>query len=330
MKRAVDIVFIAHGSKSFGAGHLSRCSKISNYIKAKTKNEVSMLFLGHYDSWGEKAAKENRLQYINLVSENNTKELEKHLFKLNPKIIINDNWVLNPPEYYLMLKKYSNYLIVIDDSLHAQHFCDVLINVDPNKYIPKPKRKDLIFFQGLKYLVLPYQTDTFHYDITGDILIFLGGTDYREIAVELAKNLADLMKDKKITVIDTPQKGLPKNVTLVEPFTYPITSLLKFHNIIITSGGTAMLESIYFKKPTFAFAAQPWEKVNIKYFEERSLVKCIGSYEYYPKYLAENFMKFLSSPLDFAFNKNLIDGMGVVRIGAVVLDKLSRVSHKNS
>ena len=93
-----------------------------------------MLFLGHYDSWGEKAAKENRLQYINLVSENNTKELEKHLSKLNPKIIINDNWILNPPEYYLMLKKYSNYLIVIDDSLHAQHFCDVLINVDPNKY----------------------------------------------------------------------------------------------------------------------------------------------------------------------------------------------------
>ena len=258
MKDNIDILFIAHGSKSFGIGHLSRCSKINNYIKTKTKNKVSTLFLGQYDSWWGKAIKENELQYKKLNSREDPRELEKHLSRLKPKIIINDTWVLNSPEYYLMLKRYSKFLIVIDDSLHAKDFADVQINVDPNKYIPRPKRKGLLFLQGLRYLLLPYQTDTFHYDITGDILIFLGGTDYRNMAVELSTILANSMKNKKITVIGNQQKGLPKNIKMIEPFTYPITSLLKFHNIIITSGGTAMLESIYFKKPTFAFAAQPW------------------------------------------------------------------------
>lgn len=322
MKKAVDILFIAHGSKSFGAGHLSRCGKINNYIKTKTKDKINTLFLGNYDDWGEKAAKENKLQYLKLASEQDIKGLEKNLSKLKPKAIINDNWVLNPPEYYTMLKKYSKLLIVIDDSLHAQNFADVLINVDPNKYIPRPKRKELVFLQGLRYLILPYQIDTFHYDITGDILIFFGGTDYRNLAVEFATIVANLMKDKKITVVGNSKKRVPPNIRVVEPFTYPVTSLLKFHNIIITSGATAMFESVYFKKPTFAFAAQPWEKINIKYLEERLLVKYLGSYEFYPKFLAENFINYLKSPLDFAFNKNLIDGKGVDRISTVILKQI--------
>lgn len=323
MEQRADILFIAHGSKNFGMGHLSRCSKIFQFLKNKTKDKVKIIFLGHVDSYGNKFVKENKISLIELSSLDNLKELERDVKKIRPKVIINDNQVLNSIEYYKFLKKNCKLLIVIDDSLNAQYVTDILVNVDPSRYIKRPKRKNLIFLQGPKYLLLPYEVDAFHYEITGDILIFFGGTDYRDRALELAVLVANEMKDKKITVIAKPKEGVPSNIRIVEPFTYPVTSLLKFHNIIITSGGTAMLESIYFKKPTFVFAAQPWERENIRYFEERSLVKFLGTYEYYSKFLLENFLNYLKSPLNFAFNKNLIDGKGIARIGAIILKMIN-------
>ena len=124
----MKIGFFFNFEKSIGGGHFWRCL---NIVKKFKKSKMKYYFFSNItDRYFLNLLKRDNINYIKISGKNNKKVLRKLKKKIKFYKILNfvsDSYKVN---YFFEkeLKKVVRKLIVIDDYVHRNHFCDLLIN----------------------------------------------------------------------------------------------------------------------------------------------------------------------------------------------------------
>ena len=306
----------ADNGKNAGTGHFTRILKIQKYFQSRKKI----------------------YNYIILHKQlNKSKEIFKN-FK--NKIIFKKNF-----ESKLKFVNTNDFLIVdtpygIDHSL--KNFCEkknlkkVLLIDDINK----PKMKNCIIFNGIKYFKKKlinkrniFQGEKYilldkQYSIKlkkkpkFQVLISSGGTDNKNILFKICKFIIKNFNLKILVILGSQiKKGNPiltfkhKNVFLINK----PNSLYKYFNnckISIVTGGITMFESLATKKPTLVYESFSHQKFSISYCIKKKFVDKIGeNKKLFKKKLYKLIKVYLKTD---KLKNNDIDGKGFGRLQLIL------------
>ena len=323
----MNILFITNYAKNYGGGHFTRCNKLAKKLK---KNNTIFFLIDDKDKNISNILVKNSKFIINKNIFKKEKRLIKIIQSLKNPIVIIDSYLSTfnlEKKIYPFCKK----LVVIDD-LKKKHFCDIYINPNLINFKFAKKIKAKIKLLGTKYSFLDINSNIKvkrkKLSNIRNILIFFGATDSRNFSIKIYKAI----QDKKISFLNFKMikgykndklKNIIKNNKLPNlkflNFSKNFLKNLKNTDIFISSGGSSVWESIFFKKKTLIFNHSKKQFENSENLERKGLVK-----QFKKRLSSKNIYNFLISESELKnknifIQKNLLDTKGIERIQKIIL-----------
>ena len=268
-----------------GLGHFSRCLRLAEYLR---KNKVKSIFFCNYSSkkfLSKKKYKNIRITYLN-VSPFSEKEINFFFKKRNSKkkiLFFIDS--KKPINRYVKRINDNFFTICFDDEKYRNLPCNILINnniyADRQKYKTNKLTNYLI---GPKYNLVENNINKkkITYKIKNIILTF-GGEDPRNSTLFFLKNLKQILKKYKITIIIGPVNKHLKSIksflsmnkithqVIVNPekiFKYFIKA-----DLAISAGGVTCYELLKLGIPTIGVSLNIGQR---KILNNLKRLKCIN------------------------------------------------------
>ncbi len=227
----------------------------------------------------------------------------------------------------------SNKIISLEDRDLFIKYNDVIINSKIDLLNKKSKKKNV--FSGIKYTILRFKKKIRYKKLPAKkkykILICSGGADYKKLLFKVASILLKFKNIETTCVVGPSVKKKDQIFNLSKKYsklklvtkTYKLEKNFKKNDIIITSGGTMMIESIFFSKPTYVVETFKHQKSIVKFFRKKKLIHFLGTIEEINNKKIENFVNNLNSK-NKEINRmtrkgyNVIDGKGSIRVYKII------------
>ena len=282
-------------SYKIGGGHFWRCFNLAKSIK---KKNLQFFFISNYlkDNF-IKILKNENFNYVNISNLNHTNSLTAKVNLIGLDILITDYYKLKNIQKKT-LKKYVNYLAVIDDFTYKIHSSDLFINnnflnLQSIKKIKKLNPKSRLLL-GPKYSILDksfFKIRNKKSKINNKISIFcfFGSSDPSN---ETMKCLNVLSGYKNLNVNVLIGK-LNKNYIKVKQkfkssrnfkFFYNIPnkkiySIMNNSHISIGSGGINMLERLFLGIPSIVICTAENQKNSIENLVKKKFIIFLGNFK---------------------------------------------------
>ena len=227
----------------------------------------------------------------------------------------------------------DNKIISLEDRSFSTRYNDVIINSKIDLLNKKNNKKNI--FSDIKYTILRFKNKIRYKKLLPKkkykILICSGGADYKKLLFKLASILLKFKNIKTTCVVGPSVKKNDQIFILSKKYsklnlitkTHKLEKNFKENDIIITSGGTMMIESIFFSKPTFVIETFRHQKSIIDFFKKKKIIHFLGTIEEIDKKKIQNFVDNLNQK-NKEINKmtkksyNIIDGKGILRVYKII------------
>lgn len=216
MKR---VLFRVDAGSKYGLGHLSRCFALAQQILEKNI-QIKLFINGDLNEEIAYKLSQNRVE-IKLFNSHTINEFENEISK--DDIVVIDSYEITDL-HELNYKQKCKKLIVIDDFKDRIHSADAVINTSVSTFYNRANNNTK-YFLGLEYALLRKEfLATFHQNDRKGILISMGGSDPKNITVQLLKILFEMPINEPIHVIYTNSYSIEQNNTFLN-----LNSLGKIH-----------------------------------------------------------------------------------------------------
>ncbi len=289
----MKIGFFFNFEKSIGGGHFWRCL---NIVKKFKKSKMKYYFFSNItDRYFLNLLKRDNINYIKISGKNNKQVLRKLKKKIKFYKILNfvsDSYKVN---YFFEkeLKKVVRKLIVIDDYVHRNHFCDLLIN---NNFL-SPHSKAMIKKKNPKInLALGTNYNTFNNNFffkknystkknINNIFVFFGSSISAELfkVFKIVKFFPEIKfhmiignfnkQFSKFKILE--RKNINTNV-YYKLKNEQVLDLINKCDLAIGAGGVNMLERIYLNLPSLVTCIANNQKSSINYLSKKKLIIYLG------------------------------------------------------
>jgi UDP-2,4-diacetamido-2,4,6-trideoxy-beta-L-altropyranose hydrolase len=336
MKR--NIVFRLDCGKIIGSGHLMRCLAFARVFKRLNYKCFFVTYDFSKDIIEKVIKKEFKIFYLNSIKyKKNPIEFEKLVFNhkknlysskekhdffnivekkiKNVETIIVDHYGLSYDWEKFVKKKLKKKLVIIDDFLNRNHFCDILI--DPTgQYIENKNDKIDKIFSGLKYVVINKNFYRQNIKKKNFIFISFGSMDKLQMSLKTVKELINMkLKFKIVVAISKFSKNYSKLLEYQNKKQIVICNEVKDLNYFLNrsifaigAAGTSAFERIHLKIPSLVFKTASNQKNVLKNLSNINCVK-IGN----KKKIKESIIHFLNLKKSFNFS-NVVDTFGAERV----------------
>ena len=313
----------------YGIGHFFR--SIQLYSKLK---ELNCTFLVNDIFFFKKLLKTYSIKYPKKIIKFNITNFKKNYQPKTKNIFIFDT-LGRDKKFKAFIKhlNYSNKIVSLEDRNIYTKYNDIVINSKIYLLNKKTKKKNI--FSDIKYTILRFKKKIGYKKLLRKkkykILICSGGADYKKLLFKVASILLKF-KNIEINCIVGPSVkkndqiyGLSKKSSKIKLITktYKLEKNFRENDIVITSGGTMMIESIFFSKPTYVVETFKHQKSIVEFFKKKKLIHFLGTVEEIDKKKIKNFVDNLNLK-NKEINKmtknsyNVIDGKGLIRVYKII------------
>lgn len=227
----------------------------------------------------------------------------------------------------------DNKIISLEDKNFFTKDNDIVINSKIDLLNKKNKKKNI--YSNIKYTILRFKKKIKYKKLLKKkkykILICSGGADYKKLLYKVSSILLKLKNIEVTCIVGPSVKKNDKIFILSKKFpklrlitnTHKLEKNYIENDIIITSGGTMMVESIFFSKPTYVVQTFKHQKPIVDFFKNKKLIFFLGTIEKIDKKKIENFVNNINFK-DKEINKitqrasKLIDGKGSLRVYKII------------
>jgi spore coat polysaccharide biosynthesis predicted glycosyltransferase SpsG len=205
-------------------------------------------------------------------------------------------------------------LLVFDDEFKA-HDADIILNhsfiADAQRYISNTNSR---IFAGDRYTLLnkdfltsrssfaPLQTLT-----DKKVLITLGGSDPLALSSRIKKALLHIDKSLQITIVTTSANARLGYLKIIEQELIinerDMASLMRRHDLIITSASSSLLEACALKKPFIAVKCASNQQETIHFLQTKNLANIIEKFSPASLKKALNFVQYRPNTLKRFFKE---------------------------
>ncbi len=310
----------------YGMGHLIRQIHIAK--KLRSQNPEISFYIPDYQA-AKDILKQNGFSFSIIPDFNSSHESGIH----KPERTILD--IQDTPISFIQaIKKRSEKIISFEDLGEGRNHADLLIDCNLSDAEKAPPNVKTLF--GLPYSVLASEFEQAHSEKRAfperiqTILITFGGTDPKNITLNLLKHILGMQNDFKITIIAGPgfqnRDELERltankpNLELVKNVQSMAQCLLK-HDVVFCSGGITLHEAMCAGTPAFVINQVAHQEEKAKSAENHGAAINLGRAESWDvKRLAEILgLGGKSLQKISAAGKNLIDGKGLNRVVDTIL-----------
>ncbi len=314
-----------------GIGHFVRSLQL--YRKISKKNCV---FLVNNPKLFIKLIKKNLIKTPKKIIKYDFKNFTKTYYTKNKNIFVFDTLGRDKNlKKYLKSLNDRNKIISLEDKFFYNKYNDVIINSKVKLYNHTKKTKSTKIYSSIKYTILRFDTKNKYHKLIPKkiykILVCSGGADYKKLLSKVSSMLVKF-KNLQISCIVGPSvkkehrifklsKMYPNLKLIVNKFN--ISNEFKKADLVISSGGSMMIESIFFSKPTFVIETFNHQKEIIQYFNSKKLIFSLGSIRKLSKKKIESLILNVDENLSY-INKmtkksfRLIDNKGVERVLKII------------
>ena len=203
------VAFRVDGGKDIGFGHIMRTMALANKLNNKKKIK-KIFYITKENKPTVNKLKENNFEVLpidpNLSYNEEIKEVKEIIFKENVNMLLTDSYEINQ-SYLIEMRKSVNKLVTIHD--YAPFAFPTHIVINGNAYAKEMVYKsyygDTKFLLGLDYLILRDEFSNLSEicvrDKTKNILVTVGGYDFRNLTPKIINSLSSIQFKKKKTNI---------------------------------------------------------------------------------------------------------------------------------
>jgi len=343
----IKCLFYVDSGPLVGLGHLIRTIALGKELK---KNNFRIRYLINDNIETIKIIKKQNLLY-HTVDFKNLELQKKYLEENTSDIIITD--FFNPsPELLLLLKKYCNLLVSVDDYNLSQYCSDVIIN--PNSFYKKedytksaPKSEILC---GSKYYIMDKKFRKFHLNdkklekIANNVLVTFGGNDPNNSSLEVIDALSGFKDEKIISSSkifkkenDMKRKKLLQSKPNVKIYDFikNMPKIIYDSDVVFCGGGSTLYQSACVGTPIITIPQAEHELRTAIEFERKKIAINLGLGKDVSKDDIKNaFLKIREDKRvrrAMSVNgKKEVDGKGTERVAQLVLDRLNNYEKKRN
>lgn len=292
----MKVAFITDGGLKMGMGHVYRCLTLAEEIK----NTAEICFLTK--STKIVVNKISAHGYTVSKLKSNKETIEK-IREIKPDVVVIDKLIVDI-DFTKFLKNNLNIkrLVLFDNSSKANMYADVVVNAivgnnfENRKYIDKIT--NTLYFYGPKYLTLrkifyKYKKKKDRINGIKNILLTFGGSDPSNLTCKVLKMLInDNKNDLKITIVLGPHfiycdelnkvlEMCKHNGLCIKIYKdiENIAELMYNSDLVITSPGLSMFESLFIGVPTIAICQNDPQRDVYRDFEFVCSIECIDNIE---------------------------------------------------
>jgi UDP-2,4-diacetamido-2,4,6-trideoxy-beta-L-altropyranose hydrolase len=265
------MLILTEAGKNIGLGHYTRCSALHDAIEANGDKAYMMVFLNDFEIENDKIIKANWLQ-----------DLQQALAYKDCDTVIVDSYLAKEdvyPKLHATFKK----VIAIDDYNRLQYKATALIN--PNVFFDDIDytNQTIKCIGGKNYVILRKEfrqqpKEVFIKNNIEEILVTIGGTDFRNILPLIAKVCLQ-RQAKKITVIVSEEIDLnieDKRVSILPlQNATSIYRLMQKADLVISGCGQTLHELASLGKPTIGICLDIDQQPNQKFYFEKGFLPAI-------------------------------------------------------
>lgn len=342
----MNIVIRVNASRFTGTGHFYRSLNLAKSLK---NNKIKIFFVcDNLNKIFIKKLRSEKMNYYILKKKNIEKNYQqKDIFqtlsvlkKIGKSIdlLIVDSYKIGK-RWEDKIRSHVKRIMVIDD-LFRNHSCDIFLNqnLSANFKIKKLLPKNCKVLIGPKYCLLNQNYKNKRVNkiksYIKNVLIFMGGSD----TANLTTKILQILSSKKflhlnlnfVVGINNIKYLLIKKLAKLRPQTkiyHNLPNLINVINksdIVISSGGTAIWEFIFFGVPSLVINQANNQIYNSKYLHKVGAIKLFGrnTINLIPlkNFLKENLLK-KNFRIPYKITK-LFDGKGTLRVKKIINDNL--------
>jgi len=265
------ILILTEAGKNIGLGHYTRCSALCEAFRDNGDEAYMMIFLNNFEIENDKLIKANWLQ-----------DLEQALAYKDCDAVIVDSYLAQENVYSKLHSTFKK-VIAIDDYNRLQYDATVLIN--PNVFFDdiNYSNQTIKCIGGKNYVILRKEfrlepKEAFIKDDIEEILVTIGGTDFRNILPAIAKACLQTQV-KKITIITSEINGLKaddKRISILPLQNAPgIYHLMEKADLVISACGQTLHELVSLGKPTIGICLDVDQEPNQKFYFEKGFLPIV-------------------------------------------------------
>src|SRR5690242_5984864 len=264
-------LLLTEAGKTIGLGHYTRCSALCQAIEADGGEAYMMVFLNDFDIESDKLIKVNWLQ-----------DLQQALAYKDCETVIVDSYLAQENVYDKLSSTFKK-VIVIDDYNRLQYDATALIN--PNVFFDDIdySNQTIKCIGGKDYVILRKEfrqepKEVFIKNNIEEILVTIGGTDYRNILPAIAKACLQTQA-KKITIITSEINELnadDKRISILPlQNASGIYHLMEKADLVISACGQTLHELVSLGKPAIGICLDIDQEPNQKFYFEKGFLPAI-------------------------------------------------------
>lgn len=322
----MDVVILTEGGKSFGFGHVARCSSI---YQAFLKRNISPKFFINGDD-----SVKSILKGIDFKIKNWLNDIS---FLNSFDIVIIDSYLANS-DFFERISKKASLTVFFDDNKRLDYPKGIVVNGLINaSNLNYPKKDSIKYLLGSDFT--PLRSDFWDVaklkinDEIDNILVTMGGNDLRNLTPKLLELLNNYFPNvnKKVIIADSFENVLEIEslkddyVELVySPTSNEMLSAMSSVDLAISASGQTLYELACIGVPTIAIGIIDNQKDNIKNWMNSGFIEYAGCWS------DANLLSNVLEKIVFLENKNIrydkrligvqtIDGKGSLRIVKEIL-----------
>lgn len=282
-----------------GFGHINRIINFLTLLNVRSK----IFIFSNYNINNYKILDNIKKYKIFYVPSNNSNHIDfkycEHKIKLNSlyfDYFIIDNYQINIL-WQKKIKKYSNNLIIFNDFIKKNYFCDIFINNNYGAEKYKMNIKNTRELLGNDYFIFPkkynlkqkndslkFKINTFNNKNKINILIHFGSFNNFKIYKLILSCLESFESSFQITMLISDSKLTNKlnmlkfkfiNLKFIN-YTNNIEKLYLKSHIAIGAGGVSMMERLFYNIPNFIFQVSNNQKIAINNLKKKKYIYFIG------------------------------------------------------
>jgi spore coat polysaccharide biosynthesis protein SpsF len=293
--KTIRTAFLTEGSSEMGMGHVYRSITFARTILANLMGKA--YFLTKSNDSVIKLIEDENLPAFKLK---NDEEIVEHLKKLDINLVVIDNLDFNE-EILKKIKDTVNARVVMVDNLTPKidRYADIVMSLVRSNFSNKHiynSNIDTMYLCGPKYLILRDEFDVFKNkkDLKPkieDILLIFGGSDPSNHTSNVLEKLSD---DIRVNIVLGPEfkyfddldrilmKKQKSNV-IVHREPENVAELMYNADLVITSPGLSMFESVYVGTPVLVISQNSLQKryyspLNYEYLIDKSDINNLENY----------------------------------------------------
>lgn len=339
------ILFITHGSKNIGMGHVMRCVSFANAFRDR---EWDVTFFSKYvlgreyieqqqfpllSVPEEKERENNNFEYGNVQElKQEWNLLEKLLIKQKIDVILVDSYNVSN-EYFQALRQYTKCLVYLDDIASFSYDVDVVLNYNFSAFHMgyEKKLKNQITMLGVKYCPLRKEFLQMQQHVTKaeveDIFITTGAADPKNMMCKFILLCLKHLPQCRLHVIvgkafiyQSEIKKIQRENSNIILYENPkkMSEIMLKCDVAVTAGGSTMYELAACGIPMIAFIYAENQRPAVELLEKEGYIVNLEEYSSVEKnFLKKSKKLFENSKIRENMTKNLqqlVDGQGAERV----------------